>query len=268
MASSSSAFERQRDFQKTGFASISAALRIEEARKREAAPLTAEEAARVASLYADGIEQLSRGLAAFRDADFTAEQRRSADYDRAAVLDAKMARNVEQCRERLDEILSITTMAAAGANPTAGTPVTMPSGVAKPGGTKSGVVDGKSGSKVKPLGERKQKPGVPSTSIVGAKTRTPSDSSSREPAPRQTAAPPPPPSKRTVIPPPHPPSSRRIAAPLPAPLPGGRGRATNNNKSAVDPKLAEIIRGEIVDGGSPVTFDDVSGQDKAKQALR
>ena len=40
-------------------------------------------------------------------------------------------------------------------------------------------------------------------------------------------------------------------------------------KCGLDPKLAEIILAEIVDGSlSKVSFDDVAGQEKAKQALR
>ncbi|XP_055945167.1 spastin-like [Argiope bruennichi] len=36
----------------------------------------------------------------------------------------------------------------------------------------------------------------------------------------------------------------------------------------VDPKLAQVIMDEIVDGGPTVTFDDIAGQEVAKQALR
>ncbi|KAG8193678.1 hypothetical protein JTE90_024041 [Oedothorax gibbosus] len=36
----------------------------------------------------------------------------------------------------------------------------------------------------------------------------------------------------------------------------------------VDPKLAQVIMDEIVDGGPGVTFEDIAGQDVAKQALR
>ncbi|GBN20302.1 Spastin [Araneus ventricosus] len=36
----------------------------------------------------------------------------------------------------------------------------------------------------------------------------------------------------------------------------------------VDPKLAQVIMDEIVDGGPTVSFDDIAGQEVAKQALR
>lgn len=45
-----------------------------------------------------------------------------------------------------------------------------------------------------------------------------------------------------------------------------------NKKSAtlrgVDPKLAQNILDEIVEGGPPVQWDDIVGQDTAKQALQ
>lgn len=40
------------------------------------------------------------------------------------------------------------------------------------------------------------------------------------------------------------------------------------NIKGVDPKLAQVIMDEVVDGGPSVTFDDIAGQEVAKQALR
>lgn len=47
---------------------------------------------------------------------------------------------------------------------------------------------------------------------------------------------------------------------------GGRNRSTSLR--GVDPKLAQAILDEIVEGGHPILWEDIVGQDTAKQALQ
>ncbi|XP_059475168.1 spastin isoform X3 [Neocloeon triangulifer] len=75
----------------------------------------------------------------------------------------------------------------------------------------------------------------------------------------------PPPMKRQLSGPSHSPGRR------PSGGSGASGRVAAARKTSlkgVDPKLAQLILDEILEGGPPVEWDDIAGQDSAKQALQ
>ncbi|KAG1650909.1 Spastin [Nymphon striatum] len=62
------------------------------------------------------------------------------------------------------------------------------------------------------------------------------------------------------------------SSPKPRSSPRGTPSRTNKNKQftpkSVDSRLAKLIMDDIVDGGIEITWDDIAGQDVAKQALQ
>jgi spastin len=75
-----------------------------------------------------------------------------------------------------------------------------------------------------------------------------------------------PPAARKINPVPN----RRIGSNIP--IPGAKGNNTTEvikpkNIRSCDSKLAQLILDEIIEGGTPVTWNDISGQQVAKQAL-
>nr|CAD7262210.1 unnamed protein product [Timema shepardi] len=65
------------------------------------------------------------------------------------------------------------------------------------------------------------------------------------------------------------PSSSPVRRPTSGPA-GGSKAASRKNPAlkGVDPKLAQIILDEILEGGSPIHWEDIAGQEVAKQALQ
>ena len=80
------------------------------------AGLNPEEASRAAAFYADGIEELRRGVELFSAGvgAISANERRSEEYVRAEKLDGKMRKTLEDFRIRLEEILTTTTTTKKG----------------------------------------------------------------------------------------------------------------------------------------------------------
>ena len=70
--------------------------------------LNAEERAKAASFYAAGVEELRRGVTAFRSGVYDQSVRQTEEYQRAASLEAKMSKTILDFQQRLDEILNVT----------------------------------------------------------------------------------------------------------------------------------------------------------------
>lgn len=225
-------FELQRQFQKQAFDKISKALEIEESGKKDGKTLNETEKEEVIIFYTDGIEELGKGIEVISEKDFTEYERKSEEYERGWKLRAKMSKTKTDCQQRLEEMFK--------------------------------SLEAKEKPKLKQVSKTATSKGTKKCDIRDAKQNPLSTRPHPNPAPRPRPNP----------------GSKSQLNPLPPRAAVGSGINKDNiedsrpplkkkNFKNVDPKLSDIILQEIVDNSkSRITFDDVAGQEKAKQALR
>ncbi|CAB3380590.1 Hypothetical predicted protein [Cloeon dipterum] len=153
-------------------------------------------------------------------------------WERAQRLQGKMKTNLEMAKDRLDFLASGRRLTAAGRKNIPG-------------------MAARSSTLPRNLGSRQPVYTNGSGSNSGAAKHKPYST--------------PPPIKRQLSGPSHSPGRR------PSGGNGASGRVAAARKTSlkgVDPKLAQLILDEILEGGPPVEWDDIAGQESAKQALQ
>ncbi|XP_067115225.1 spastin isoform X1 [Osmerus mordax] len=235
--------ERIRNYHKQAFEYISVALRIDEDDKGHKA--------KAVQWYKRGITELERGIAI--EITGNGEQ-----FERDKRLQAKMTTNVIMAKDRL-ELLAKLSGPAQRATYTESTNQSYHNGHLH---SVSGTVPKKRDSLTHsshslPRPKHTQKPS--SSGGYSSHQRSPSFSGlssthTHQPAPQPNI------NKGKA-------SNRQNFKP-PTPTTTLQKKKDTKNLKNVDSKLANLILNEIVDSGSVVKFEDVAGQDLAKQALQ
>ncbi|KAM6939564.1 spastin-like [Xenentodon cancila] len=222
---------------KRAFEFMSAALRIDEDEKGDKL--------QAVSWYQRGIAELEKGVAIHISGSGETSER-----DRR--LQKKMTANLIMARDRLQ---SLVTVMSESRIQTDGNPAYSAAN-SRSGGTVSrrkttpnvGVC-----SRPKPL----QKSLLPSSSSSSTGVQRCSNTSNAPQRPPMLSS-----GSTSQVRTSH--RGSRISSPTNTPL----KKTSAKNLKNVDDKLAEIILNEVVDSGAAVSFEDVAGQDLAKQALQ
>lgn len=228
----SSLMRQQKEFHNLAFGYLSQALEIDEATSDVTQKVMALE------LYRKGIKELENGVN-------IAIHGQGEEVERAQKLHNKMVHSLQQTIERVEDLEqqmrtpSVDVSCMPARPPMSSTNI--PESVSSPHGykRKPDVTSAKSGSGLRP-----STPPSVGVSRPGH-AQTPQY---RQPLKSSVAA-----------------SSRNVAQ-KPGSVPKRPLSATHLKN--VDSKLANIILNEIFDAGTGVTFDDVAGQQAAKQALQ
>ncbi|XP_041106790.1 spastin-like isoform X1 [Polyodon spathula] len=258
--------ERVRNYHKQAFEYISVALRIDENDKGHK-----EQAVQ---WYKNGIAELEKGIAV--QVSGQGEQ-----YERARRLQAKMTTNLIMAKDRLELLVFYRNKLWCEENISKTAKLRPGSGVSEPQRDiykeninqpyHNGYLHSESGAIPKKkdplihsshsLPRSKNVPKNTSTGLPGHHRSPsysgPSSNTSRSPAQPSSA------SKGPVAKAVNRPNNK---PPTPTAVP--RRKKDLRNFKNVDSKLANLILNEIVDSGASVRFDDIAGQDLAKQALQ
>jgi len=181
--------------------------------------------------YKRGISELEKGIQI--PCHGTGDQ-----WEKAQKVQEKMIINLEMARERLEYLVSGSKVQIPGIGNlnVNGKPP------AAPAERRNNTLPRNTGSKTAPTTQT----GV--TGIKGKVTSTPPVSRKINPGP-----------------------VRKGGQIIPTVVPGAKAGVTEVTKPkfirSCDSKLAQIILDEIIEGGSPITWNDISGQEVAKQAL-
>jgi len=228
----SALMKQQKDFHRLAFDYLSQALEIDEATSDVTQKVKALE------LYRKGIKELENGVNIVIHGQ-------GEEVERAQRLHNKMVHSLQQTVERVEVLeeqmkTSSVDVLCMPAGPRS-TSTKIPESVSSAHGVKRkpDVTSAKSSSGLRPS--------TPPSSRVSQPSRT------QTPQYRQ-------PVKSSVA------ASSRHTSQMPGSVPKRPLSATHLKN--VDSKLANIILNEIFDAGTGVTFDDVAGQQTAKQALQ
>uniref|UniRef100_A0A4W3H695 Spastin n=1 Tax=Callorhinchus milii TaxID=7868 RepID=A0A4W3H695_CALMI len=220
--------ERVRLYHKQAFEYISAALRIDEDDKGQKD--------KAVEWYQKGIDELEKGIAV--QITKPGEQ-----FDRARRLQAKMTTNLLMAKDRLkllDSTMCVSLTIESGAVPKKRDPLTQSNSLPRSKYTTKISSPGQLGH------HRTQSHGgisnLSSTSRPHAQPSTSTTFSTKN-TPRPSNKP-------------------------PTPVSTPRKKKDLKNFRNVDSKLANLILNEVVDSAQSVRFDDIAGQELAKQALQ
>lgn len=229
--------ERVRSHHGRAFEFISAALRIDEDERGDK-----QQAVR---WYQRGITELEKGIAI--QISGSGEK-----YERDQRLQNKMTTNLIMAKERLQSLVSVKVLSGSGAQTGIYTDSANPT--CHTAHLRSGGAFSRKRDTVNPRPKHLLKTpcSSSSSSSSSAGLHRSSNLSSQHPPTHSNSK------GRTGR------HSSKVGSPTSTPL---MKRETKNLKN-VDGKLANLILNEIVDNGSSVRFEDIAGQDLAKQALQ
>ncbi|XP_051559175.1 spastin-like isoform X1 [Myxocyprinus asiaticus] len=228
--------EQIRNYHKQAFEFISVALQIDEDDKGDKD--------QAVQWYRKGITELEKGIRI--QVTGTGEK-----ADRARRLQDKMISNLNMAKDRLALLAKLVPPAEGSSDPAG---MSFSNGNLRPG---SGAVSKKTLTSSSQPHLRPKNPPKPHSAPAASLHHTPSTGHTGRIGPQSNQKGP---SARGA----NRPNSKASHAPTASPQ---KKRDIKNLKN-VDSKLANLILNEIVDSGSSVRFEDIAGQELAKQALQ